>query len=52
MKALVYNDPWNVSVPDVPGPRIGRPADAIVQITRTNVCGSDPHMDEGRAGAA
>jgi glutathione-independent formaldehyde dehydrogenase len=48
MKALVYNGPRNVSVSDVPDPRIGRPTDAIVQITRTNICGSDLHMYEGR----
>jgi glutathione-independent formaldehyde dehydrogenase len=48
MKALVYNGPRNVSVSDVPDPKIGRPTDAIVQITRTNICGSDLHMYEGR----
>ena len=48
MKALVYNGARNVSVSDVPDPKIGRPTDAIVQITRTNICGSDLHMYEGR----
>jgi glutathione-independent formaldehyde dehydrogenase len=48
VKALVYNGPRNVSVSDVPDPRIGRSTDAIVQITRTNICGSDLHMYEGR----
>jgi glutathione-independent formaldehyde dehydrogenase len=48
MKALVYNGLRNVSVSDVPDPRIDRPTDAIVQITRTNICGSDLHMYEGR----
>ena len=48
MKGLVYNGPRDVSVKDVPDPRIGRPTDAIVQIVRTNICGSDLHMYEGR----
>ena len=48
MKALVYNGPRNVSVADVPDPRIEQPTDAIVQITTTNICGSDLHMYEGR----
>jgi glutathione-independent formaldehyde dehydrogenase len=33
---------------DVPQPRINRPGDAVIQITRTNICGSDLHMYEGR----
>lgn len=48
MKALVYNGPRDVSVTEVPDPRIERPGDAVVQITRTNICGSDLHMYEGR----
>lgn len=48
MKALVYNGPRNVAVSDVPNPRIDQPTDAVVQITRTNICGSDLHMYEGR----
>jgi threonine dehydrogenase-like Zn-dependent dehydrogenase len=47
MKALVDNGPRNVSVSDVPDPRIDRPTDAIVQITTTNICGSDLRMYEG-----
>ena len=48
MKALVYNGPRDVSVTDVPEPHITKPGDAIIQITRTNICGSDLHMFEGR----
>ncbi|HEX3390481.1 MAG TPA: glutathione-independent formaldehyde dehydrogenase [Streptosporangiaceae bacterium] len=48
MKALVYNGPRNVTVTDMPEPRIDRPGDAVIQITRTNICGSDLHMYEGR----
>jgi threonine dehydrogenase-like Zn-dependent dehydrogenase len=48
MKAVVYRGPKNVSVEDVPDPKIERPTDAIVQIRSTNICGSDLHMYEGR----
>src|SRR6202012_5254146 len=48
MKALIYNGPRDVSVADVEDPRIERPTDVLVRITRTNICGSDLHMYEGR----
>jgi glutathione-independent formaldehyde dehydrogenase len=48
MKALVYNGPRDVSVKDVPDAKIERPTDVLVKITRTNICGSDLHMYEGR----
>jgi len=48
VKALVYNGPRDVAVSEVAEPRIERPADAVVQIIRTNICGSDLHMYEGR----
>jgi glutathione-independent formaldehyde dehydrogenase len=48
MKALVYHGPRNVSVDDVPDPRIEKPTDVLVRITSTNICGSDLHMYEGR----
>lgn len=48
MKAVVYRGPHEVSVEDVPDPKIERPTDAIVQIRSTNICGSDLHMFEGR----
>ncbi|WP_151637513.1 glutathione-independent formaldehyde dehydrogenase [Noviherbaspirillum aerium] len=48
MKAVVYKGPRDVSVQNVPDPKIEKPTDAIVQITSTNICGSDLHMFEGR----
>ena len=48
MKALVYNGPRDVAVTDVPDAAVERPRDAVIQITRTNICGSDLHMYEGR----
>ncbi|MCD2513845.1 glutathione-independent formaldehyde dehydrogenase [Comamonas endophytica] len=48
MKALVYNGPCDVRVQNMPDARIERHTDALVRITRTNICGSDLHMYEGR----
>jgi glutathione-independent formaldehyde dehydrogenase len=48
VKALIYNGTRDVAVSQVPDPRIGRPNDAVIQVTRTNICGSDLHMYEGR----
>jgi glutathione-independent formaldehyde dehydrogenase len=48
MKAVVYEGPRTVTVKDVPDARIERPTDVLVQITTTNICGSDLHMYEGR----
>jgi threonine dehydrogenase-like Zn-dependent dehydrogenase len=48
MRAVVYNGPRDVTVTNVDEPRIERPTDALVRITRTNICGSDLHMYEGR----
>jgi glutathione-independent formaldehyde dehydrogenase len=48
MKAVVYNGAYDVGLREVPDPRIEHPADAIVRVTTTNICGSDLHMYEGR----
>lgn len=48
MRALVFNDAYDVAVHDVPEPTIEDAHDAIVRITTTNICGSDLHMYEGR----
>ena len=48
MKAVVYNGPRDVIVKDMPDAKIERPADVLVKITSTNICGSDLHMYEGR----
>ncbi|GAA2374262.1 glutathione-independent formaldehyde dehydrogenase [Dactylosporangium salmoneum] len=49
MKAVVYQGPRDVTVANVPDPKIKAPTDAIVRITTTNICGSDLHMYEGRS---
>src|SRR3954449_13546557 len=48
MKAVVYAGAYDVAVRDVPDPRIEDPQDVIIQVTTTNICGSDLHMYEGR----
>lgn len=48
MKALVYNGPKDVSVKEVPDAKIEKATDVLVEITATNICGSDLHMYEGR----
>jgi threonine dehydrogenase-like Zn-dependent dehydrogenase len=41
MKAALYLDAGNVIVDEVPDPVIVEPTDAVVQIVRSCVCGSD-----------
>ncbi|MHB8885316.1 MAG: glutathione-independent formaldehyde dehydrogenase [Methylovirgula sp.] len=48
MKGLVYHGPRDVRVIEVQDARIEKETDALVQITTTNICGSDLHMYEGR----
>ena len=48
MKALVYNGPMDVQVKLVPDAKIERHTDVLVEITSSNICGSDLHMYEGR----
>lgn len=47
MRALVDDGPRDVSVQEVPDPRVEAPTDVVVRIT-TTTCGSDPHVHEGR----
>jgi threonine dehydrogenase-like Zn-dependent dehydrogenase len=47
MKAVVWHDVGKVSVDDVPEPRIQDPADAIVRITTSAICGTDLHFVRG-----
>ncbi|MBA3780375.1 MAG: glutathione-dependent formaldehyde dehydrogenase [Nocardioides sp.] len=44
MKALTWQGKGNVSVEEVPEPRIEQPTDAIVEVTSTAICGSDLHL--------
>ncbi|MCT2590322.1 glutathione-independent formaldehyde dehydrogenase [Streptomyces sp. N2-109] len=51
MKAVVYQEPFRVTVEDVEDPRIEQPTDVVIKITTSAICGSDLHMYEGRTGA-
>jgi threonine dehydrogenase-like Zn-dependent dehydrogenase len=47
MKALVYHGTRDVRVENVPDPEILNPRDAIIEITKTAICGSDLHLYHG-----
>ena len=46
MKALTWQGTHDVSVDEVPDPKIEEPTDAIIRITSTAICGSDLHLYE------
>jgi len=47
MRAVTYHGPARLRVGDKPEPAIEHPADAIVRVTRTAICGSDLHLYHG-----
>ncbi len=47
MKALVYQGPGKKALLDVPMPVIKNPADAIVKLVKTTICGTDLHILKG-----
>src|SRR4051794_5754672 len=47
MEAVVWHDVGKVSVDEVPDPAIQDPADAIVCITTSAICGTDLHFVRG-----
>jgi threonine dehydrogenase-like Zn-dependent dehydrogenase len=49
MKAVVYEDIQKVRVDDIDEPAIEDPADAIVRVTTSAICGSDLHFFHGKA---
>jgi threonine dehydrogenase-like Zn-dependent dehydrogenase len=48
MRAVTFQAPGEVLVKDVPEPELLHPADAIVRIEASGVCGSDLHIYHGR----
>jgi hemophore-related protein len=46
MKAVTWHGKRDVRVEQVPDPKIEEPTDAIIEITSTNICGSDLHLYE------
>jgi S-(hydroxymethyl)glutathione dehydrogenase/alcohol dehydrogenase len=47
MKALVFHNPKDVRVDNVPDPQIKDNRDAIIRVTSTAICGSDLHIYNG-----
>ena len=47
MKALVYHGPGQKAWEEKPKPTIKHPADAIVKIYKTTICGTDLHIMKG-----
>lgn len=47
MKALVYHGPDKLALEEKPTPKIEKPTDAIIKITRTTICGTDLHIRKG-----
>src|ERR1700680_2442428 len=48
MRAVTFKAPGEVLVQEVAEPKIGHPADAILRIEASGVCGSDLHIYHGR----
>jgi threonine dehydrogenase-like Zn-dependent dehydrogenase len=46
MKAVTWHGKRDVRVESVPDPKIEKPTDAIIEVTSTNICGSDLHLYE------
>lgn len=47
MKALVFHKIGDISVDNVPDPKIEKDDDVIVKVTSTAICGSDLHIYDG-----
>jgi alcohol dehydrogenase len=48
MRAVTYQAPGEVRVDEKPAPQLASPAEAIVRVEATGVCGSDLHIYHGR----
>jgi threonine dehydrogenase-like Zn-dependent dehydrogenase len=48
MRAVVYRGEQDVRVEDVPEPSLVDPGDAVVQVRKAAICGSDLHFYNGR----
>jgi threonine dehydrogenase-like Zn-dependent dehydrogenase len=47
MKALCWYGTEDVRIAEVPDPMILQPGDAVIEVTRSAICGSDLHMYDG-----
>ncbi len=48
MKALVYGGSGKIELKEVPIPKIEKPTDALVKITKTTICGTDLGIIHGK----
>jgi len=48
MKALVYGGPGKIEIKAVPVPRISRPTDALIRVSKTTICGTDLGIIKGK----
>lgn len=48
MKALVYGGIGKIELKEVPVPKIRKPTDAVVRITKTTICGTDLGILKGK----
>ncbi|ORV49294.1 glutathione-dependent formaldehyde dehydrogenase [Mycolicibacter engbaekii] len=46
MRAVTWQAKRKVQVDTVPDPKIEQPTDAVIEVTTTNICGSDLHLYE------
>jgi len=46
MRAVTWQGKRDVRVDTVPDPKIEKPTDAVIEVTSTNICGSDLHLYE------
>jgi glutathione-independent formaldehyde dehydrogenase len=51
MKAVVFAGTHRVTVGNVPDAELEEPADVVVRVTSSAICGTDLHMYDGRTGA-
>ncbi|MBW4024282.1 MAG: glutathione-dependent formaldehyde dehydrogenase [Proteobacteria bacterium] len=47
MKAVVWHDVGDIRMDDVPDPKVEKPTDAVVRLTRSAICGTDLHFVRG-----
>ena len=50
MKAVVFHDVGDIRLEEVDEPMLQDPADAIVRLTASAICGTDLHMVRGTLG--
>lgn len=48
MQALVYGGPGKMELKEVPVPKLDKPTDALIRVTRTTICGTDLGILKGK----